>query len=458
MAKRPWVQGSELQAKRPKAEETTRIFVGGLAYSTNWQSLKDHFTQVGEVEFASVMLKQDGSSKGCGMINYRTPEEAMRAVEVLHESELDGRNIMVRLDVAGGDKAKPTMAPVQGVARGGGPLPRGELELRSAAWEARQSAAAAGFQEPSHSLPPDQIKRVFVGSLAFATTWRGLKDHFKPAGEIEFASVLETPTGQSKGCGMVNFFTNEEAMLAVELFNGSTLDGRQITVKLDVDGKFKERPPPKPHGQMQFQGQVPLQEEESWTLPPEEICRVFVGNLAFGTNWQALKDHFAQIGEIEFASVLLNPDRTSKGCGMVNFHNHEDAMTAVELLNKSNLDGREITVKLDVDGRFKKRPDPGARPRVHQAKELPDAPRLSAPMLMGASPGPSQALGAQAQANLAKVLNMFARATTGPQGQQASADDILRLLGQVARTPNASQINWPVLISTVADSYANQGR
>merc|ERR1719436_2095095 len=96
------------------------------------------------------------------------------------------------------------------------------------------------------------------------------------------------------------------------------------------------------------------------------IVRVFVGNLSFHTTWAMLKDHFKPAGTVEFASVLLNPDRTSKGCGMVNFLTHEDAVRAVELLNNSTLGDRSITVKLDVDGRFKERPEPGARSRVVQ--------------------------------------------------------------------------------------------
>merc|ERR1712217_428534 len=98
---------------------------------------------------------------------------------------------------------------------------------------------------------------------------------------------------------------------------------------------------------------------------------------SYNTNWQALKDHFVQAGEIEFASVLLNPDRTSKGCGMVNYMTHDDAMRAVELLNNSMLDGRQISVKLDVDGRFKERPPPGARPRVFQKPKQEELPQLA---------------------------------------------------------------------------------
>ena len=43
--------------------------------------------------------------------------------------------------------------------------------------------------------------------------------------------------------------------------------------------------------------------------------RVFVGNLSFKTNWQTLKDHMRQAGEVVRANIFLNKENRSKGCG-----------------------------------------------------------------------------------------------------------------------------------------------
>lgn len=270
-------------------------------------------------------------------------------------------------------------------------------------------------------MPPEQISRIFVGNLAFSTTWHRLKDHFKTIGDVEFASVLTGPNGVSKGCGMVNFVTHEDAVRATAL-NESVLDGRQISVKLDVDGKFRERPPPRPQPVV----------EEGYMLPPEDICRVFVGNLAFTTNWQALKDHFTQAGEVEFASVLLKPDRTSKGCGMVNYKSNADALQAVSLLHDSLLDGRNITVKLDVDGKFKDRPAPGTRLPVHQKTGA--APLRSAAMIPAGHLVAGRGI-------------IPIRATQSPA-------QLLSTLTQVAQSPMASQVDWPSFINRVAATAA----
>jgi heterogeneous nuclear ribonucleoprotein M len=39
--------------------------------------------------------------------------------------------------------------------------------------------------------------------------------------------------GKSRGCGLIKFSTPDQAMKAVELFNGSRFEGRTLEVKLD---------------------------------------------------------------------------------------------------------------------------------------------------------------------------------------------------------------------------------
>ena len=48
-----------------------------------------------------------------------------------------------------------------------------------------------------------KASRVFVGNLSFKTTWQGLKDHMREAGDVIRADIFSDPTGRSKGCGYV---------------------------------------------------------------------------------------------------------------------------------------------------------------------------------------------------------------------------------------------------------------
>lgn len=74
-------------------------------------------------------------------------------------------------------------------------------------------------------------KRLFVGSLAWATTDATLKSHFEQAGAVESAAVImDKMSGRSKGFGFVEMGSDADAAAAIEKLNGSELDGRKIVV------------------------------------------------------------------------------------------------------------------------------------------------------------------------------------------------------------------------------------
>lgn len=73
-----------------------KLFVGGLAWATSDDTLRQAFSQVGTVVSATVIKdKFSGRSKGYGFVEMSTPEEAQKAVEQLSGAELDGRAITV---------------------------------------------------------------------------------------------------------------------------------------------------------------------------------------------------------------------------------------------------------------------------------------------------------------------------------------------------------------------------
>jgi hypothetical protein len=77
--------------------------------------------------------------------------------------------------------------------------------------------------------------RVFVQNLPPNATWQDLKDHFRIAGEVIFASVsADRETGKSKGCGVVQFETTEMAMNAIATMRNHPMQGIQLYVREDV--------------------------------------------------------------------------------------------------------------------------------------------------------------------------------------------------------------------------------
>jgi RNA recognition motif-containing protein len=95
-----------------------KLFVGGLAFTTTTEGLRQAFARFGTVASAVVMTdRQTGRSRGFGFVEMATGEEAERAISGLNGSSLDGRMIRV-------DKATPRgTVPPGGPRRSMGPPP-----------------------------------------------------------------------------------------------------------------------------------------------------------------------------------------------------------------------------------------------------------------------------------------------------------------------------------------------
>ncbi len=79
-------------------------------------------------------------------------------------------------------------------------------------------------------------KKLFVGSLAWATTDDGLRDAFERFGEVIEAKVItERDTGRSRGFGFVTFADDAAADTAMQEMDGAQLDGRRLNVNVAQD-------------------------------------------------------------------------------------------------------------------------------------------------------------------------------------------------------------------------------
>jgi RNA recognition motif-containing protein len=73
--------------------------------------------------------------------------------------------------------------------------------------------------------------KLYVGNLSFQTTSEELQQLFAQAGTVESATVVEDrDTGRSRGFGFVEMASKEEGEKAIEQFNGTDLNGRNLTV------------------------------------------------------------------------------------------------------------------------------------------------------------------------------------------------------------------------------------
>jgi len=202
------LEGTQNTQERSRSN---RCYVGNLSYETRWQGLKDHMRQAGDVVYAEVLIGYDGRSKGCGIVEYSTYDDAQNAIRTLNDSKLDGRLIFVREDREANSKRPPRTAPPPVQASPPSPNVEGEPV----------------------KFGSDAGRKIFISNLPYSTTWQDLKDTFNRVGRVIRADVLQNAEGQSRGAGVVLFEKREDAQRAITEWDTKLFAGRPIYVRED---------------------------------------------------------------------------------------------------------------------------------------------------------------------------------------------------------------------------------
>jgi len=73
--------------------------------------------------------------------------------------------------------------------------------------------------------------------------------------------------------------------------------------------------------------------------------KIYVGNLGYSVNDQSLSTKFAQYGTVTSAKVIMDRDTNrSKGFGFVEMSSASEAQSAINSLNGSEFEGRNMNV------------------------------------------------------------------------------------------------------------------
>lgn len=76
-----------------------------------------------------------------------------------------------------------------------------------------------------------------------------------------------------------------------------------------------------------------------------EENNLFIGSLSFDTTDDTLREHFESVGEVRSAKVIFDKNTGhSRGFGFVMMETPEGMQAAIEQLNETELDNREIRV------------------------------------------------------------------------------------------------------------------
>ena len=195
-----------------------------------------------------------GRSKGWGIVEFESIDEALSAITTLNGVELEGRKLLVRERVGrkegvenkktinpSSDPTPPTHPPCYPQVREDredrdikGPRAAGEGGDRPPR-ERRERAPRERRPRPPREDRPEATSglQVVVQGLPWAYTWKELKPLFEEYGDIERADVVIGRDGRSRGYGTVRFVSTAAAEAAIAAKTGTELEGRSLTVKLD---------------------------------------------------------------------------------------------------------------------------------------------------------------------------------------------------------------------------------
>ena len=75
------------------------------------------------------------------------------------------------------------------------------------------------------------MKNIYVGNMSFQTDEESLRTAFSQFGTVDAVNIVrDRDSGQPRGFAFVEMSNDSEAEAAMTQLNGSTLDGRQLTV------------------------------------------------------------------------------------------------------------------------------------------------------------------------------------------------------------------------------------
>lgn len=233
-----------MQSVRESSQQDRRVYVGNLSYDVKWHHLKDFMRQAGEVLFADVLLLPNGMSKGCGIVEYATRDQAQNAVNTLSNQNLMGRLVYVRED----REAEPRFTGPPGATRAAGPGGSGSGfggggggggsgyaggGGGGGGYNASGSMGGSSGGGSGGGAGGAAGRQIFVSNLPFHVGWQDLKDMFRQAGTVLRADVHMGHDGRPKGSGIVAFETPEDAKNAIAQFNGYDWQGRVLEVRED---------------------------------------------------------------------------------------------------------------------------------------------------------------------------------------------------------------------------------
>jgi len=182
-------------------EETGKIFVGGLSWNTDQDSLQSYFGQFGEITDCIVMKNPaTGKSRGFGFVSFKD-SSTVDVILSTKNHQVDGRTVDAKACNARGTMPKPQGSRGGGGGNGGG----GGMIGRTT--------------------------KIFVGGLPNNIDESTIKDSFSRFGNVtEVVIMFDHEKGRSRGFGFLTF-DNEDSVEQACSEHYVDVNGKQVECK-----------------------------------------------------------------------------------------------------------------------------------------------------------------------------------------------------------------------------------
>lgn len=195
------ISRKERQSKLDEMKaQFTNLYVKNLDPETSQEEFEKMFSDFGPVTSALISIDEEGKSKGFGFVNYENHEDAQRAVDVLHDSDINGRKLFVSRAQKKAER---------------------EEELRRSYEQAKME-----------KMSKYQGVNLYIKNLEDDVDDDKLRAEFEVFGTVTSCKVMRDEKGSSKGFGFVCFSTPDEATKAVAEMNNKMIGTKPLYVSL----------------------------------------------------------------------------------------------------------------------------------------------------------------------------------------------------------------------------------
>ncbi|XP_053960536.1 myelin expression factor 2 isoform X1 [Anastrepha obliqua] len=253
--------GGNANRDRSRERRNCRVYISNIPYDYRWQDLKDLFRRiVGSVEYVELFHDENGKARGCGIVEFKDPDNVEKALEKMNRYEINGRELVVKEDHGEqrdqyGRIVRDGGGSVRGGGGGGG-MVGGDMGDRDRGFSRRDDdrsgrnnfnmmsndfnnssnynlyGLSASFLE-SLGISGPLHNKVFVANLDYKVDTKKLKQVFKLAGKVQSVDLSVDKEGNSRGFAVVEYDHPVEAVQAISMLDRQMLFDRRMTVRLD---------------------------------------------------------------------------------------------------------------------------------------------------------------------------------------------------------------------------------